>query len=382
VTEPTLRARVYALIEDEESTTPERAWVDGALIVLILTTVLAAILHTVDAVARDWDEVLAAIEWTGGIVFTIEYGCRLWVAVEDRAGRYGRPVEGRLRYALTPAALVDLLAILPFYLDLLLPHSLLVLRTLRVLRILKLARYSPALSLFEVVLLNQRRALLAALTLVLVLMTIAASLIHAAENEAQPVAFSSIPAALWWTVVTMSTVGYGDVVPVTALGKAIAGVVAMLGIFMFALPTAILGAGFTQELQKRNFSLTAAMVARVPLFTHLPPAQLAEITALLHHRQLPARFTVLRRGEHPYAMYFIDDGQLVSRGENGRRLLARGDWFGEQALLHGHMRQTTIITLTACHLLELRASDFHRLIESDRTIRSAITERAQSADEG
>ncbi|MFO1073795.1 MAG: cyclic nucleotide-gated ion channel [Geminicoccaceae bacterium] len=367
-----LRQQLYEILEDEEATHPARRWVHRALAMLIVGSVLAAVLDTVASIRDQWDGWLRAVEYGCIALFTIEYAVRVWVAVEDRAGRYEHPLRGRLRYMATPMALIDLLAILPTYLALIVPGDFLLLRTLRILRILKITRYSPALATFEVVLFNERRSLMAAGTILAVALLLAAGALHHVEGEAQPENFGSIPAAMWWAIATLTTVGYGDVVPITPLGRMLAGVVAVVGIGMFALPTAILGAGFAYELNKRNFAATAAMVARVPLFRHLGPAQLAELTALLRPRRLPPRYTVMRRGEHPDSMYFIDEGQVVARHPDRRTVLSPGSFFGELALIEGRPRQVSIITLTTCRLLELQASDFHRLLAGDPQLRQAI----------
>lgn len=347
------------------------------LVALILVSVVAAVLDTVPEIARDWDVTLAAIEFFCVGLFTVEYGLRVWASVEDRAGRYEHPLWGRLRYLVTPMALIDLIAILPTWLFLLLPGDFLLLRTLRILRVLKITRYSPALAVFEIVLVNERRSLLAAATILAVALLLAAGTLHHLEGGVQPEAFGSIPAAMWWAIVTLTTVGYGDVVPITPAGRIAGGLTAVIGLGMFALPTAILGAGFVHEVQKRSFAATAAMVARVSLFQHLPPAQLAELTALLHPRVLPSRYTVLRRGEHPDAVYFIDEGKVVMRYKDRRIVLGSGSFFGEMALLEGRPRQVSIITLTSCRLLELRAGDFHRLMAGDPQLRHNILEEVR-----
>lgn len=367
-----LRHKLYEILEDEESSLPARRWLHHVLMVLIVLSVLAAVLDTVASIRLAWDRWLRAVEYGCVALFTIEYALRVWVAVEDRAGRYDHPLRGRLRYMATPMALIDLLAILPTYLALIVPGDFLLLRTLRILRILKITRYSPALATFEVVLVNERRSLMAAGTILAVALLLAAGALHHVEGEVQPENFGSIPAAMWWAIATLTTVGYGDVVPITPLGRLLAGIVAVVGIGMFALPTAILGAGFAYELNKRNFATTAAMVARVPLFDHLGPAQLAELTALLRPRRLPPRYTVMRRGEHADAMYFIDEGQVVARYADRRTVLSPGSFFGEMGLIEGRPRQASIITLTTCRLLELQAGDFHRLLASDARLRQAI----------
>jgi voltage-gated potassium channel len=152
----------------------------------------------------------------------------------------------------TPLALVDLLSVLPFYLpfvgvDL---RSLRAVRLFRVFRIVKLGRYSKALNLLGRVLVSRKAELVMTIFALLVLMVLASSLMYFAEHDAQPESFSSIPAAMWWAVATLSTVGYGDIYPVTFAGKLLAAVVAVLGIGMFALPAGLLGSAFVEEIQR------------------------------------------------------------------------------------------------------------------------------------
>ncbi len=344
------------------------------LIGLILVSVTAAVFDTMPGIRPGWDLCLRVIEIVCVGVFTVEYAARVWIAVDDRTGRYDQPFWGRLRYMATPMAIVDLLAILPTYLAVLVPGDFMMLRMLRILRILKITRYSPALATFEIVLVNERRSLTAAGTILGVALLLAASALHHIEGEVQPAEFGSIPAAMWWAVVTLTTVGYGDVVPITPLGRIVGGLCAVIGLGMFALPTAILGAGFAHEIQKRNFAATAAMIARVPLFQHLRPPQLAELTTLLRPRTLPPRYTVIRRGEHPESMFFIDEGRVAIRHRDRRITLSAGSFFGEMALLEGRPRQVSVITLTRCRLLELQAGDFHRLLAGDAQLRQSITD--------
>jgi len=376
-----LRARLHELIEDEEASGPAVHAVRRGLALAILAASILVVVESVEPWAERIGPALATAELAFMLLFTLEYALRLWVAVEDRAGRYGHPILGRLRWAATPSAVVDLVAVLPFWLAPLLPADLFLLRLLRLLRILKIVRLSPALATFQVVLHAQRRQLAAVGLLLAILLLLLAGAMHAIEGRVQPEAFGSIPKALYWAVVTLATVGYGDVVPVTPLGRLVAGGAALLSLATIAFPTAILGAGFVREMQQQDFLARAGMVARVPLFRHLPPAQLAEITALLRQRNLPPRYTIIRRGEHPEAMYFIDQGRVVMRV--GRRIvLGPGSFFGELALLEGRPREATVITLTACRLLELDASEFHRLIGGDpelrRNLLAEARERARS----
>jgi voltage-gated potassium channel len=372
-----LRARLYELIEDEEASGLAVHAVRRGLAAAIVAASLLVVVDSVETWAARIGPALAAAELGFMALFTLEYAVRLWVAVEDRAGRYGHPIRGRLRWAATPSALVDLVAVLPFWLGPLLPADLFLLRLLRLLRILKIVRLSPALATFQVVLHAQRRQLAAVGLLLAILVLLLAGAMHAIEGRVQPEAFGSIPKALYWAVVTLATVGYGDVVPATPLGRLVASGAALLSLATIAFPTAILGAGFVREMQQQDFLARASMVARVPLFRHLPPPQLAEITALLHQRNLPPRYTIVRRGEHPEAMYFIDQGRVVMRVGERRIVLGPGGFFGELALLEGRPREATVITLTACRLLELDAGDFHRLIGGDPELRRSLLAEAR-----
>lgn len=372
-----VRARLHELLEDEEAGGPAVRAIRRGLAAAILAASLLVVVESVEPWVASAGRALSLAELAFMVLFSAEYGLRLWVCVEDRAGRYTHPLFGRLRWAATPAALVDLVAVLPFWLAPLLPADLFLLRLVRLLRILKIVRLSLVLATFQVVLHAQRRQLAAVGLLLSILLLLLAGAMHAIEGRLQPEAFGSIPKALYWAIVTLATVGYGDVVPVTPLGRLVAGAAALLSLATIAFPTAILGAGFVREMQQQDFLARAGMVARVPLFRHLPPAQLAEITALLHQRNLPPRYTVVRRGEHPEAMYFIDQGRVVMRAGERRIVLGPGSFFGELALLEGRPREATVITLTACRLLELDAGDFHRLIGGDPELRRNLLAEAR-----
>ncbi len=228
---------------------------DVFLVTLIALNVVAMIFESLESVHRAAPSCFAWFEATSVVLFSVEYVLRVWSCTAANA--YRRPILGRLRYMFTPLALVDLLAILPFYL----PTTVLDLRSLRavrlfrVLRIAKLARYSEALRLIGRVVLSRRVELTNTAFILAILILFASSLMYFAERDAQPNVFSSIPAAMWWAVATLSTVGYGDVYPVTGAGKVIASVIAVLGIGMFALPTGILGAAFVEEVQRRGAAL-------------------------------------------------------------------------------------------------------------------------------
>jgi voltage-gated potassium channel len=242
-----LKERLYQILEQPEaSDRVARAW-NLVIMGAIAVSTLALIVETVDSLRGQFQPVLWTIEVASLGIFGTEYLLRLWVIT--CSPRYSHPLFGRLRFAITPLALIDLLAIAPALVaarvDL---RFLRIARLARVLRVLKLARYSPGIGLIGRVVRRKREELLIALGFFSMLLVMTSALMYVAEHVAQPKAFSSIPASMWWAVVTMTTVGYGDVYPVTVMGKLLAGVTALLGIFAFALPTSILGAGFLAEL--------------------------------------------------------------------------------------------------------------------------------------
>ena len=226
---------------------------DATLVALIILNVVAISLETVSSIAAGRDRYFRAFEAFSVLAFSIEYVLRVWAAVEEP--RFARPLLGRLRFMATPMAIVDLLAVAPFYIPALLPVDLRVIRSLRLLRIvrlLKLGRYSRAMQTIGRVLQAKHQELLMTAFVVLILLLIGSAGVYHAEHEAQPEAFSSIPATLWWGITTLSTVGYGDIVPITPIGKLIGAMVALLGIGMFALPAGILGSAFIDEMRRQR----------------------------------------------------------------------------------------------------------------------------------
>lgn len=219
---------------------------------LIFLNVTAVILVPVESLESKYAEYFDAFELFSVIVFTCEYLARLWSCVSDP--RYVRTVAGRLHFAITPMAVIDLLAIMPFYIGLV-GVDLRFMRALRLLRIIRLAkvgRYMKALQLLSTVLKNKREELILTLGMMMLLLIIASCLMYYVENPVQPESFPDIPHTMWWAVATFTTVGYGDIYPVTGLCKFLAGIVSILGIGLFALPTGVLGAGFVEEMQKKK----------------------------------------------------------------------------------------------------------------------------------
>ena len=225
---------------------------DICILSLIFLNVLAVIIGSVDSIKNSCGNLLDWFEVISVVIFTLEYGARIWSCVIEQ--RYSRPIVGRLKFTKEPLPVIDLLAIVPFYLpflgiDL---RFIRVFRLLRVLRVAKIGRYYSSLRLIGNVIKSRKEELILTTVVMGLLLVISACLIYYCENQAQPDAFPNIPSTMWWSVVTLTTVGYGDVYPITVLGKILASIIAVLGIGMFALPTGIIGAGFVEEINKRK----------------------------------------------------------------------------------------------------------------------------------
>src|ERR1044071_1668690 len=226
--------------------------VDVFLLTLIALNVLAVIIGSVDWIEKEWARVLQVFEIFSVGVFTIEYMFRLYSCVVDP--RFSRPITGRLRYMAHPLALIDLIAVIPFYLpfvgvDL---RFVRMFRLFRVFRVAKLGRYLSAWKMIGGVLRKQREELVVCGLIMILLIVMSASLMYFVENEAQPQKFSDIPSAMWWAVATLTTVGYGDIYPITPLGKLLGSFIQVSGIAFFALPTAVIGAGLIEEFRSRR----------------------------------------------------------------------------------------------------------------------------------
>jgi voltage-gated potassium channel len=223
------------------------------IVTLICLNVIAVALETEESLSAQYSQFFIYFDMASVFIFTIEYIARIWTI--NITESYQGTIKGRIRYMLTPMALIDLVAILPFYIPMLLPLDLRVIRILRLarlLRVFKLGRYSDTMKTFGNVIKNKKEELLVTLMVGILLMVIASTLIYSAEHDAQPDKFSSIISSMWWAVITLATVGYGDVYPITPLGKFFGAIVALVGIGLFALPAGIIGSGFVEELQKKK----------------------------------------------------------------------------------------------------------------------------------
>lgn len=372
-----LRQRVHDILEYGSDFDPVAKTINTFLVALIVLNVIAFAAGTVPHINKKYGTALDVFNVVSVLIFTIEYILRLWSCVEVPLLHALPAWRARLNFAARPLLIIDLLAIAPFYLSFLFSIDLRVLRVLRLFRFLKLARYSPGLVALGRVVSNERRALYGALLVMVTLLIFASTGIYFIERDAQPEAFGSIPAAAWWALATLTTVGYGDVVPVTHWGKVFGGLMMVFGLGMFALPIGILATGFSREANRREFVISWGMVASVPIFAHLNARTVAQIGALLYSRTYHAGQPIMRIGEDADAMFIIASGEVAVDLEDEQVRLGEGQFFGEMALLYRRRREHNVTAVSNCRLLVLEKADFDNLCHRDPELHSIVQDIAE-----
>ena len=245
-----LRKRIWEILEKGNSNDKVSFYTDIFLITLIIFNIIAVLLETVDSIYSKYTLEFLIFERFSTAVFLIEYILRVWVCVEEKIKN--NKIITRLKYVATWPAIIDLLAVLSGLLPMIFEVDLRILRALRMLRLLKFSRYFKVMNLLLGVLKEEKQSFLAAMFLLTIAMLIASTGIYLFEKDAQPDKFSSIPEAMWWAIATLTTIGYGDVTPVTGMGKFFGAIIAIIGIGVVALPSGILASGFTDQLKRRQ----------------------------------------------------------------------------------------------------------------------------------
>jgi voltage-gated potassium channel len=358
---PSWRRRTYDIIEIGRGEDRASRIFDAAIVSLIILNTAAVVAETVPSIHAQYGVWLRGFEVLAVAVFTIEYVLRLWTAVETPFLSRLKPCRARLTFAKSPALIIDLLAILPFYLHHLVPIDLGILRMLRLMRFLKLSRYSPAMHTLVRVLQNEQKALIGAALLLLTALLFSSTLMFHLEAEAQPEKFGSIPSAAWWAITTLTTVGYGDATPVTTLGRLLAGLTMVMGLCILALPVAIISTGFAQEVHRRDFVVNWSLMSRVPLLAKLDAKEAAEIMPLLHAHNLPPNVEIASKGAPADAIYFVASGSIDQHGDKSKSRFNTGDVFGASAMLNNDVHAGHVFTSSRSRLLKLHREDFHRI---------------------
>lgn len=248
-----IRKGLFEILEKDDGDNRLSRRFDLFIMIMIFLNMIAVIMETVASVYIKYEDFFEWFEIISVVVFTLEYVGRIWTCTLIE--RYRHPIKGRIKFILSPIGLIDLLAILPFYLPFIMSidgRILRLLRLFRLVRIFKMGRYSTAFKMIANVLNRRKEELLVTLTIVLLVLVLASSLMYYVEHEVQPDAFSSIPATMWWGVATLTTVGYGDVYPITSIGRVLGAFIAIMGVGIFALPAGIIASGFEAEIKKKS----------------------------------------------------------------------------------------------------------------------------------
>jgi voltage-gated potassium channel len=370
------REQVFEILERGRRGTKSQ-WFDLFIISLILASVLASILQTVAYINASHGHLLQMLDRIFVAIFICEYLARIWVAPEHPLLEGKSPAMARLRVIATPMMILDFVAILPFFVEIAVGVDVTAIRVLRIVRFYRLARYAPAILTIGRVLGAEWRSLVGSAIIFIGVLLFASVAMYYAEGGVQPDKLGDIPKAMWWAVVTLSTVGYGDVVPITPIGKFIGTMVMVLGILFFALPVGIIANGFQEEIKRRDFIVSFAMVARVPLFSGLKAPVIARLAGLLTARKFAANAIIVSKGDDADEMYFIAAGEVEVELPDGEVRLGEGDFFGEVALIHRDTKRTATVTAVyQTDLLVLSERDFRRLMHDFPDLHNAVRETA------
>ena len=326
------------------TTTAHVAVVIGAVMILLIT------IDPVYAQARYWIEGLL---WGCLGFFTFE-----WLVRIHHANQSGRAMA----YIFSGRGLVDAACVIAVPIALIAGASPRTAWLIAVVWLIKVIRGIPGLRQLRRVLVLEAGPLSSVLVLFLMVWFLGSVVVYFLERDAQPQVFNNLPSAMWWAVVTLTTTGYGDAVPITPLGRLVAGLVMICGLGVFGLWTGILATAFASEMRRDNFLRTWESVAKVPFFAELGPAAIADVTHMLRTIDLPPRVVIMRKGQQGDCMYFIASGEVEVDLPGKKVLLGEGAFFGEMALLGNNLRSANIATTRLSKLLVLDLVDFRLLM--------------------
>jgi len=336
--------------------------------VAVAIGIMVMILLTVDPAYEAAHRWVDAVLWACLAFFVFEWVVRLRHAVRSQRG---------LAYTLSFQGLVDTVAAAAIPLALVLGANPKSAWLFGVVWVLKLVPGIPGLRQLRRVLVVESGPLLSVLVIFLMVVFLSSVAEYFLERDVQPATFGSVPAALWWAVVTMTTTGYGDVVPITPLGRIVSALVMISGLGVFGLWTGILATGFAAETRRDNFLKTWETVSKVPFFATLGPAAIADVTHMLRTMDLPARTMIIRKGQHGDCMYFIADGEVEVDLPGKKVSLGEGAFFGEMALLGNNLRSANITTTRMSRLLVLDLVDFRLLMARHPDLAETIDTEAK-----
>ena len=341
--------------------------------VVVVIGVATMILFTVNPAYEAAHRGVEAVLWTCLAFFAFEWLVRI---------RYAAMSQRTVAYLISFRGLLDGAAVLavPFALGLgTAPQTAWL---LSVIWLVKVIPGIPGLRQLRRVVFLESGALLSVLVLFLMVLFLGSVAEYFLERDAQPQTFGNVPSALWWAVVTLTTTGYGDVVPVTTMGRFFAALVMISGLGVFGLWTGILATGFAAETRRDNFLKTWESVTKVPFFATLGPAAIADVTNMLRTIDLPPRLTIIRKGQQGDCMYFIATGEVEVDLPMGKKVrLGDGAFFGEMALLGNTLRSANITTTKLSKLLVLDLVDFRLLMARHPDLAQTIDAEAKRREQ-
>jgi|HubBroStandDraft_6_1064221.scaffolds.fasta_scaffold40576_3 voltage-gated potassium channel len=366
------RPLLYRLLQAGSPETAARSW-RGIHHTMVAAGIGVMLALTVPDLREGDGGLLSGAFYVIAAFFVGEYLLRLYLAPSAPGGEHRGALGARLAWATSIGGSFDLLGVMPALIALIDYREA---SFFGFVWVFKYVRYSPGLTILQRVVTHARHELLSVLLGLVIVLLAAASLAYLLERYAQPEAFGSIPAALWWAIVTLTTTGYGDAVPQTVAGRMLAGVVMISGILVFALWAGILATGYADEMRRRQFLRTWELVAKVPFFHNLGASLIAEVARLLRVRDYPANAVIMRRGEPGDCMFFVVEGEVEVLLEP--QTLRFGDeyFFGELALLTGAPRNATVMTTRPCTLLALDIVDFFELLSRQPELARVIHDEA------
>lgn len=369
---------VFRLLEDSDKKHFAQPFVNSIIIGLIILNSFAVALATVESYKVAYKDVFDVFEIFSVVFFTLEYILRVWICTEREEKNYKHPIIGRLRYILTPFAIIDLVAILPFYLGSFIEIDLRFMRAFRLIRIFRFAKNSITLQALGNVFKTESRTLLAALLVMIIVLFTSSTIMYYLEKDIQPDRFGSIPAAMWWGVAALTTVGFGDSVPVSAEGRILAGIIMILGIVIYALPAGVFASAFVRELRSKSFFDTWNLVAKVPILKSLDALAIGKIVEILEPFDVKANRVI----DTNAGMYFIISGVVeVTRGDQSKEL-SEGEFFGEMEILFGGKRNVIAKAKTHVEFLILRPKYFKEFLEANMEIMDLIKKEIENRYRG
>jgi voltage-gated potassium channel len=358
----TVRQQVHVALAGGDGQ-PRSRWLSGLIAVCVVLATGVTVLHSVPDLRPIFSVAESIIIPLCGIIFLAEFLLRVWVATESEQFGQTFPLFGkRGAYVVSFYGIIDFLAFLPLLYGLAGTPETRLLSVFGVISLFKLSRYVKALELVGAVIHNERQALMASVLTLGLLLIVLSTCLFLVENNAQPDLFKSIPHTMWWGIVTLTTVGYGDMAPITLAGRIMGGMTMLIGIGMLAVPTGIITSGFASERQRRELLETWKTVSRLPLFHGLDASRIADISGLLRTQIIPAHVIVITKGEFSSSLFFIADGEVEVDVAPVPVRLNSGDFFGEAGLMQNKPRSATVTTVRTTRFLVLGLAEFRSLL--------------------